>query len=89
MPLRPSMKFPPFISIKIQNAVNIVFTEILLFKIKSIRSTLVLFIFKSKKEIKKITKIICKKNLRLTLLSFFKSENKPSKKIENKKKNNK
>ena len=36
MPLRPSMKFPPFISIKIQNAVNIVFTEILLFKIKSI-----------------------------------------------------
>ena len=35
---------------------------------------------------KKIIIIICKKNLELTLLSFFVSERKPIKKIENKKK---
>ena len=37
----------------------------------------------------KIIKVVCKKNLKFTLLSFFKSENNPSKKIENKKINNK
>ena len=88
-PLRPSIKFPPFISINKQKVVKIIFTKILFCKIESNKSIFVQIIFKSRKKIKKIIIITCKKNLKFTLLSFFKSENNPIKKTEKRKKNNK
>ena len=81
--LSPSIKFPPLIKTIKQNVTNILFKYVFDNKVSK-NSIFVVLISIFKICEKKSIKIICKKNLKLTLLSFFKSDKKPIKKIENK-----
>ena len=81
--LIPSIKFPPLIKTIKQNVTNTLFKYLFDNKV-STNSIFVVLISIFKICEKKSIKIICKKNLKLTLLSFLRSDKKPIKKIENK-----
>ncbi len=81
--LSPSIKFPPLIKTIKQNVTNTLFKYLFDNKV-STNSIFVVLISIFKICEKKSIKIICKKNLKLTLLSFFRSDKKPIKKIESK-----
>ena len=81
--LSPSIKFPPLIKTIKQNVTNTLFKYVFDNKV-STNSIFVVLISIFKICEKKSIKIICKKNLKLTLLSFLRSDKKNNKKIENK-----